>query len=654
MRPESRNGRRLRPPRGATSRLASNTARCAGASLLIGALLVAAGVAGARQRDRNLRTYVVTEFVISYALEHPDHPPIEELLSLRVRLTPTRGGYRAPRVGDPASAVILGSPPRGYTRYFASALQHINRAIVAEFARRGIGGVLVALPDIEEGSGADLRPRGQTKLRIKIWTGRVEDVTTFADGSRFGDLTDEERTNHPEHAWILERSPLRAGGSGELLRTRELEDFTFRASRHPGRRVEAQLAPGTRPGATHVSYRVAENKPWLAYAQYSNTGTDQTTPSRERFGFVHHQLTRRDDILGLDYITGDFDSVHAVFGTYDTPLLPRNVLEDRLRGQLAGSWSEYDASELGFSLTSFTGEQWEIGAQLLYNVFQHRELFVDVFAGARWQSVEVDNLVLGEKGEDDFLLPRIGVLARRDTDTSSSSLRIDLEHNLASLANTDTGSDLRPSGSALLGRLDPDPRFTVLHWSGSLSFYLEPLFNRVAWEDPRSPMTSTLAHEVVLLFKGQYSFGDRLIPQHEMVAGGLYTVRGYEQAILAGDSGVIGSAEYRFHLPRALYPDPRPLLVPLLGEFRDRPQYVYGRPDWDLILRLFFDAAHLRPSDPVALEAKATLMGIGGGVELQLLRNLNLRFDVGFAVDDAGGRVEKWSNEYHLLATLLY
>jgi hemolysin activation/secretion protein len=496
----------------------------------------------------------------------------------------------------------------------------------------------------------DLRPRGQTKLRVKIWTGRVEDVTTFADGDRFGGLADDQRTNHAAHAWILERSPLQPGGSGELLRTRELEDFALRASRHPGRRVEAQLSPGTRAGATRVSYRVAENKPWFAYTQYSNTGTDQTTRSRERFGFAHHQLTRRDDTLRLDYVTGNFDSVHAVFGSYDTPLLPRSLLGGRLRGQLAASWSEYDASEVGFSLTSFTGEQWEIGAQLTYNVFQHRELFVDLFAGLRWQSVQVDNQIAGTKGDDDFLLPRIGALARRDTDTSSSSLRIDLEHNLASLAGTEGGSDV----SAQLGRLDTDRRFTVLRWSGSLSFYLEPLLNRVAWEDPRSPRTSTLAHEVALALKGQVGFGKRLAPQHEQVAGGLYTVRGYEQAIAAGDSGLIGSAEYRFHLPRALYPNPRPLLVPMLGEFRDRPQYVYGRPDWDLILRLFVDLGHLRPSDPIGAEKKATLIGIGGGVELQVLRNLNLRFDVGLAASDAGGRVDPWSTEFHLLASVLY
>jgi hypothetical protein len=37
-----------------------------------------------------------------------------------------------------------------------------------------------------------------------------------------------------------------------------------------------------------------------------------------------------------------------------------------------------------------------------------------------------------------------------------------------------------------------------------------------------------------------------------------------------------------------------------------------------------------------------------------VLRNLNLRFDVGLAASDAGGRVDPWSTEFHLLASVLY
>ena len=83
------------------------------------------------------------------------------------------------------------------------------------------------------------------------------------------------------------------------------------------------------------------------------------------------------------------------------------------------------------------------------------------------------------------------------------------------------------------------------------------MFARRGWGDPGSPSRSTLAHEIVIATRGQYSFDDRLVPQFQQVAGGMFTVRGYEQSIVAGDSAVIGSAEYRYHFARTLDPGAR-------------------------------------------------------------------------------------------------
>ena len=97
------------------------------------------------------------------------------------------------------------------------------------------------------------------------------------------------------------------------------------------------------PGTTRLAYHVAEQKPWLVYAQVGNYGTEGTTEWRERFGFSHNQLTGNDDVLRLDYVTGNFDEVHAGFGSYEVPIWRLDRL--RLRGY--GSYSEYDASEVG-------------------------------------------------------------------------------------------------------------------------------------------------------------------------------------------------------------------------------------------------------------------------------------------------------------------
>ena len=117
------------------------------------------------------------------------------------------------------------------------------------------------------------------------------------------------------------------------------------------------------------------------------------------------------------------------------------------------------------------------------------------------------------------------------------------------------------------------------------------MYARRGWGDPGSPSRSTLAHEIVIATRGQRSFGDRLVPQFQQVAGGMFTVRGYEQSIVAGDNAVIGSAEYRYHFARTLDPGAEPIELPVIGPFQLQPRTVFARPDWDLILKAFMDGA---------------------------------------------------------------
>ncbi|MDH3404482.1 MAG: hypothetical protein OEP45_12750 [Acidobacteriota bacterium] len=610
------------------------------------ALWIAAAPAAALQLDNERNSYPVSEFVVEYALDHPDHPPIGQVLDLEVGLRATERGFVAPRPVDRTYRMKLSSLPQN-ARFFPSALQHINWYIVLNYSRRGLDGIFVTVPEIEPGTGRDLREEGNTKLRLRIWTGRTADVATLADGDRFGRLGVGERTNHPAHEWILALSPVQPGGKQDLLRIGELNDYAFALSRHPGRRVDAELSPGPQPGTTKVVYRVAENKPWLVYGQYSNTGTSATTKNRQRFGFSHNQLLGRDDSLRLDYVTGDFDEVHGITASYDTPFTLR---APRWRGKVFGGASRFDGTDVGFSLAGFAGREWAAGGQVAHNTFQSGQLFLDVQAGARWQWIEVENDLLGTKGDSNFLLPNLGVVARRDTNTSALQASLNVEGNLGSLANTASGVDLD-----VLGRIDADRSFAILQWDAAFSFYLEPLVNRGAWLDPNTPRSSTLAHELAFGLKGQWAFDFRLVPNFQQVAGGLYTVRGYPQSATAGDTAVIGSAEYRFHLPRLFRPDPEPPELPVMGTFRARPQQVWGRPDWDLIFRVFFDGGYVHPSGGLAFETSESLMGAGGGIELQLLRNLSLRFDAAVALSDlSDGTTEVGDSEFYVVGTVLY
>jgi hypothetical protein len=617
------------------------------------ALLCAAGAAPGPAAAQSLlaesETYPVSAFVFEYALEHPDLPDLRELEQLEVEVRSVPTGFVAPHPNAPTTSFRLGAVPPG-ARFHPGALRQVNRVLVEALNRRGLGGVLVTLPDLEEESGRDLRRADETRLRVQIWTGRVEGVSTLADGERFADLDPEARTNLPQHAWIREDSPVQAGGPDALLRPPEIEDYAARLSRHAGRRVRPVLRPGALPGATRLEYHVAEQKPWLAYAQLSNTGTQATTRRRERFGFSHTQLSGNDDELRFDYVTGDFEDVHAVWGEYGGPLwrVPR------MRWRVDGSWSQYDSSEVGVSELDFEGDQWHTGGRLSLNVFQHRELFVDLFAGARWLRVGVENSLTGDEA-DHFFLPGGGIAAQRVGEVWSFTLEGTAEHNVASIA--DTGEDVGPGETELtrLGRTDAEDDFTTLSWRGEAAVYPSPLLRRATWLSETELGAYDFAHELAFMTLGQTSFGDRLVPQLQQVAGGLYTVRGYKPSVAAGDTVAIASAEYRVHLPRLLWPSADAPSIPLLGSFRVRPEHAFAFPDWDLILRGFVDYAYLISHDRSLGETNETLHSLGVGAELRVLRHVSARLDLAWPqhrLDDNDPSLDK--PEIHGVLTLLY
>jgi len=598
----------------------------------------------AQSQRAESETYPVSAFRIEYALDHPAQPDPAELLQLEVELRVAPTGLLPPHPSAHNIRFKLAEVPPD-SRFHPGGLRQVNRVLLDELTRQGFGGVLVTMPDLDEDKGRDLRPPGTTELRILIWIGRVEEVSTLADGERFGDDSVAARTNRPEHSWIREGSPVSAGGEDALLRPGPIEDYAAQLSRQPGRQVQPMLRPGAIPGASRLEYHVAEQKPWQVYAQVSNTGTEATTDWRERFGFSDTQLTGNDDVLRFDYVTGNFDSVHAVWGEYGGPLwhVPR------VRWLVEGSWSRYDSSEVGISQIDFKGDEWYAGGRMQLNVFQYRDIFVDLFAGARWQRIGVDNVISGDH-ETDFFLPRAGVYAERVGDVWSFSLESGVSHNLSSVANTGDSREL-----ARLGRLDAEPDFTLLDWQGELSFFPAPLLRRFSWHDSSDLGAYDFAHELAFVTMGQTAFDDRLVPQLQQVAGGLYTVRGYDQSVTAGDTVLIGRAEYRVHLPRLLYPDPDAPKVPLLGTFHVRPEHAFAFPDWDLIAIAFADAARVRQKNSSSVEPNENLHSLGLGLELRVLRYLSARVDLAWPQrrltnDDPGLDKPK----VHAVFTVLY
>ena len=602
--------------------------------------------------------YRISAIDLEYGQEHPQHPAIAELMKVEVELGETPYGYVAPRKVPVVPNVTLrladiSMLPQHW--FYASAIQTISQAIVTRMNDLGYIGIYVvpSPQDTDPQSGEDLRPEGDTTLTLLINTATVGELRTVASGDRV-DVT--ERIDNEAHRPLASDSPIRPGPGreGDLLQKNVLDRYVHFLNRHPGRRVDVAVAPGGQPGTVALDMLVTESKPWSVYFQISNTGTEATSEYRERFGFVHNQLTGNDDILSLDYITAGFDESHLLIASYEAPVGDM----DRLRWRAFGSWNEYTASDVGSAGEPFEGDGWHAGGELIWNFYQDGPLFVDAVGGARFQNLSVDNNFTQESADEDFVFFYGGLQMERVTRTETTFASVTVEAMPGSLTDADA------TEMDTFGSLQPDEDFVTLKWDMSHSLFLEPLFNRQAWSDINTPESSTLAHELYMSFRGQYAFDYRLIPQHQRVIGGLYSVRGYEESIVAGDSAVIGTLEYRYHLPRALPMEPDPSRTPLFGEpFRWTPQQVYGRPDWDLVLRAFVDAGVVFASDPiggVSSEDDESLAGAGVGVEFLFKRNLSIRADYGWALvrsrDGANGlrEVDPGDGEFHFVATLLY
>ncbi len=613
----------------------------------------------------------IAEFKLSYpsaedakhALydKHPRLPRLEDAAQLQVRLGKVADGYVAPRAGvETVSFALADAPKQALKKYYASAILSIEEQLVAWFNARGLIAVFVAThpSDMAVQLDRDGKPtaledhRGTRKdLRLVVWVGVVTKVRTIASGAR---VPKDARVDNPAHARIKARSPVKPASEvarNDLLDREALEQYTAFLSRHPGRRVDVALSSDDRPGGVVLDYLVSENRPWYAYIQASNTGTKYTRPWRERFGFVHNQLTGRDDILTLDYTTAGFDKAHAVTLSYEAPVFSL----DRLRWRTYASWSKYTASDVGVASAEYRGKSCSFGAEMLYNIFQRRAFFLDTILGARWERLRVEDRLLEQTGEDDLLIPYFGFRLQRITEVASTWGSLIVERNTVSIPNTERSELER------LGRSKPDLHYQVLKYELSHSFYLEPLLNPKGWENPTTWRSATLAHELAFWVRGQHSMGSRLIPQQEMVAGGAYTVRGYPESVLVGDSVCVASAEYRFHVPRLFKPRPEPAKLPVFNQpFRFAPQQVYGRPDWDLVLRAFYDIGRGTNVHRQTFERDRTIRGTGLGAELRIKDNFSIRCDYGVALDDVVDpvtdkkRVHSGEHRFHTTCTLAF
>jgi len=515
---------------------------------------------------------------------------------------------------------------RGY-QLSEGAIDAAQQAVVQKINDMGIGSVAVRLKTPAEGDTG-----GATVNVVAGTVDKVQAKTMDEDGDR------------PVSADNIERwSPVHTEGEeAALLNVEEVNEYLARLNRFPGRSVTASISAGENPGSLLLDYLVTREQTFNIWAEVSNTGTDQTSKWLEQFGLFLTQISGNDDILSITGMTGNFeDSTRSVNGFYDSRLGDM----EGLRYRITGNWGDYTAADVGFGNQNFTGSTWGVQGDLIWTMFQGDALFIDLDVGFRYWNSHAKNEFWGitlADGESDFYTPTVSLNLFEVK--PQSSLQATLGFNYTSASGDQ--SQLNQ-----LGRLNTSPDWYTLFATGQGSFFLDQLFDPGVDAMAIHPMV----HELTVRGQGQFAFADRLTPLAMTTLGGYYTVRGYPQAAVAGDSAVQGTVEYRLHLPRTFEPQPAGKGW-FDDDFRWSPDAATGAmPDWDLAFLGFFDAGRVWQSDALSYEDDVTLMGAGVGVELAIRQNLKFTVNYGWALRDVELiDVESGSGQFYFLGSVSF
>jgi hemolysin activation/secretion protein len=516
--------------------------------------------------------------------------------------TPLTSNLRGIRVVKSTSAVSKGGlgsvsgvvtenvelPARVYNVFSArvgSALtlgslnQMVREAVVA-YRKSDLPVVDVLVPEQEISSGV---------LQLVIIEGRLGDVIVEGAGNTEGGaLASQIRT-----------------GRGEVIRESDLTEDMNWINKHPNRQVDLVFSPGDGYGETDVILRSQSTNEISGYVALENSGTSALGEARGIFGasWTGPLFFGMDSILSYQFTTNfdaysDLQGHSGVFASY---------LPWRHQVTLLGAYVDSEA------------------------IFGNG-------AGATFNSGGVNKQLSGRYG---IPLPSIGRLSHElelgmDFKTSNS----DLAFNNAQVFDTTSEIVQYSLGYNIV------VRDRTGAWRVDSEVVSSPGNNTVnntdaIFQSQRAGSTANYTYGHITLERDQQladgwsAYGRvqgqgsnaNLLASETLGAGGYDSVRGFEQRVANGDSGVVGSVELRTPI---VYPS-------TFAGFGNVQDNAYGL--------VFYDVGALSNSTPLPGQEDIELSGVGLGFRYQRENWFTLRVDYGFQVSEQGfddGNQGRW------------
>jgi hemolysin activation/secretion protein len=442
-----------------------------------------------------------------------------------------------------------------------SDLRAATSAVEQLHAEAGFEVVRVLIPEQEIQPGE--------KLKLQIVDARL-DVVTIAGNDHFTAESIQES--------LVVLQP------GALINTVEMDKNLRLINDNPAKIVRVRLEPSNKPGLVDAKVQVSDQPPFAAYLTLDNSGTNATGDFRMGLALQHNNAFNKGHMASFQYVTspGRWSDVEVFGLNYKVPFYS---LESML--ELAYSDSNVDAGNLsvGSSSVSVAGAGTTAAIRWVK--------LLDRFAGfdARLAfSHEVKQFVsqVQLNGSGPSLVPElesrpVGVsyTLTETQDARQRAFQVGYFKNYVTGGNNSTAQYSMTNPAA-------EANFDVIRANASWS---EPVGG--GWR-----LTAQLDVQHT-----DYS----LIPGEQFGAGGVYSVRGFEERVLSADKGMRQSFELL-----------GPNIANLFGKVFERLQYV-----------AFVEAAQLKFNNPVfGSPVEPHLMSYGIGARFAFSPKHQFRVDL--------------------------
>lgn len=375
--------------------------------------------------------------------------------------------------------------------------------------------------------------------------------------------------------------------SGDRVNARVVEADIDWLNENPSRGVNLIYERGDEDGTTDIVLDVDEGRRLKGYAGFANTGISQTGENEFSIGASYGNAFQKEQIFGYNFTTDEdweFLYAHSIF--YQAFLPWRHTFG------ILGAYVESSSRVPGTVGVDGVSQQWSgqyrIPLQRPESLRAMRHYITFAFD---YKTTDTDLLF----GGSSFF----------GTEVAIGQFRGGYEFSIPDkLGFTRVSAELVVSPGNMYGGND-DVSFATSR-PGSTADYvygyaeIDRIFNL--------PNGFRLAFDAKL-----QATNDRLVSTEQLLAGGYNTVRGFDESIIQGDSGVVGSVE-------------------LLS-----PEFDTGGPLNGMLTALaFYDYAAFEISDPIPGETSPSLQSAGLGLKLSLGELGYARASYGWALDAAG------------------